>query len=74
MVNLSRLKNPVRYVRHEDLEPFDNPNKYARECPLCYGALLLRRSTETFKLMPDDMCCGCGQHFHYLDVDKLNSD
>jgi len=64
--------NAVLEVYHSELKRYsDSP--YKSKCPVCKkGVLLVHRDQKTYELLENDHCVFCGQHFKYLDIDKLN--
>ena len=59
------------HVAHSSLPPTIHGNSLRRKCPVCKkGYLLLRRDKE-MRLMAEDNCINCGQHFVYTDIEHL---
>lgn len=66
------LTNAMLPVQHALLAPFTEPERMARECPVCeVGLLLVRRDHRTMEISEFDRCCLCGQPVQYTDVVDL---
>ena len=64
---------PVINIRHKELKRIGS-SIYRSICPLCkVGCLpiLIYRDSDSFKLLRDDVCILCGQHFYYTDLEYL---
>jgi len=63
-------KPPIR-VKHSELKR-EGDSAFKSVCPACDdGMLLMRRDQHTFKLLNDDICILCGQHFIYEEMPNL---
>ncbi len=59
-------------IKHADLERVNGNSMFRSVCPVCKeGTLLVGRDQKTFKLIAEDNCILCGQHFVYTDIDEL---
>ena len=69
---MTNFDEPTIEINHADLERYDD-SVYKSVCPKCKeGILLIYREHKTLNLLAEDVCISCGQHFKYLDIDKLN--
>lgn len=55
---------------HSDL-PKVRDDVYRRKCPFCLDGMLLLSRGEDGRLVPNDMCIGCGQRVEYLDIKEI---
>lgn len=59
-------------VKHANLERVSDNSIFRSICPVCAeGTLLVGRDQTTFKLVAEDNCILCGQHFIYTDINEL---
>jgi predicted RNA-binding Zn-ribbon protein involved in translation (DUF1610 family) len=69
---MENFDEPVIEVNHKDLERYDD-SMYKSVCPKCNnGILLIYREHASLKLLANDVCVSCGQHFKYLDIEEMN--
>lgn len=55
-------------VDHGSLAKFSDESEFKVYCPVCKdGLLLVARDQNTLRLVREDRCITCGQHFMYLD-------
>jgi len=65
------IKRPVKKIKHQDLERYGD-SIFKSICPECKeGLLLVRRDSDSSKLLDNDMCVLCGQRFKYIDFPEL---
>ena len=62
------INKPVQYVKHSELERFDDDSDYKSDCPSCTIGILCMQRGENGILLNTDRCAGCGQSFVYIDV------
>jgi len=67
------LYNETIFVKHSALKRYGNNSIFHSVCPVCGHGILMVTRDKMFKIIKEDHCVLCGQHYEYTDIDDLRN-